>query len=228
MILLLFFQNFLQYLFPQLIETQNSKFSGNISVYKFRNKYILKAGQVHQSGGWADALFKRVIFKFQISNFKLKQILILGLAGGTLVELFTKINPNVKITGVDIDPVMVNLGNKYFHVLKRENLKVIIDDAYLFVKKTENKFDLVFVDTFQGDSMPKKFTEKELLKNVIRMTDDKGYIIINRLYLPKFKKETDEYYQNLDSWQKEMNFKIKDYYQNIGNKVILLAKQGKI
>jgi len=52
--------------------------------------------------------------------------------------------------------------------------------------------------------------------------------MINRLYLPEFKKETDEYVEFLRKEEKNGHFKIQSIFQNFGNKVILLRKEGKI
>lgn len=217
-----------QFFTPQLVETQQSKFSGKVEVFQYLNKFYIRAGEVHQSGGWAGALFHNASLKFKVQSLKLKNILILGLAGGTFVKIITKMYPNIHITAVDIDVVMVDIGRKYFGLNGYKNLKIIIDDAYEYIQKNKEKFDLVFVDIFQGDEMPIKFTSKDFLKNIVGSTSNNGHIIINRLYLSNHKRQTDEFYENLSKWQKELGFKIIDFYQNIGNKVLFLEKQGKI
>lgn len=221
-------RNFLQFFTPQLIETFESKFSGKVEVFQYLNKFYIRAGEVHQSGGWAGALFHNASLKFKVQSLKLKNILILGLAGGTFVKIITKMYPNIHITAVDIDPVMVEIGEKYFNILKYQNMKIIIKDAYIFVENNKKTYDLIFIDIFQGDEMPIKFTSKDFLKNIVDSTSSNGHIIINRLYLSNHKRQTDEFYENLSKWQKELGFKIIDFYQNIGNKVLFLEKQGKI
>ncbi len=220
--------DFLQKLSPQLIETRESRFSGRLEVYRFQDKYFIKTGDVHQSGGWAERLYHDVNFKFQFLNFKLKNVLMLGLAGGTLVELLYKMYPNINITGVDIDPVMVNLGKKYFNLNKYKNLKIEIADAFEYVKRVNKQFDLVIIDLFIRDQVQVESGDNNFLNNILLVTRPHGYIMINRLYLPEFKKETDAYLNFLKSEERGGEFKIKDIFQNFGNKVILLRKEGKI
>jgi spermidine synthase len=223
------FENLKQFVTPQLQESFHSKFSGEVKVFQYQNKYFIKAGQVHQSGGWADALFKRVIFKFQFSNFKLNNVLILGLAGGTLVKILSKMYPHIKTTAVDIDEVMVDIGRKYFQLNNYKNLKIKIADALQFIQENSEKFDLIIVDIFQGDKMPKEFESKNFLKNVISSLNSGGYVIINRLYFTKsLRIETDRHHTDLQNWQEEVGYKIINFYQNIGNKVLFLEKRDKI
>jgi predicted O-methyltransferase YrrM len=234
--------NFLQFFIPQLMETFNSEFSGKVDVFKFQNKFFIKAGQIHQSGGWADALFKNVVRKFivgvdllvdpqsgQTRRFVPTKILILGLAGGTLVKILTKMYPNINITAVDVDPVMVDIGRKYFGLNTYKNLKIKIADALQYIANNNEKYDLVIIDIFQGDKTPVEFAEKEFIANVLSSVIKGGYVIINRLYFSKkLKEETNQYYKNLTDWQNEVGYRVANSYRNIGNKVLFLRKQGKI
>ena len=98
--------------------------------------------------------------------------MILGLGGGTVAKILQKTWPKIKITGVDIDPVMVDLGKKY---LGLENVKDKIGDAYNFDTKG---FDLVVVDLYRGDVFPKKFEDEKFLKKLV----NNKLVIFNRLY----------------------------------------------
>jgi spermidine synthase len=200
-----------------------------VEVYKFQNKFFIRAGQIHQSGGWANTLFHKVNLKFEIRNLKLRKVLILGLAGGTLVKILTKMYPHIMITAVDIDPVMVDIGRKYFGLNDYKNLKIKIADALQYIANNNEKYDLVIVDIFQGDKTPKEFASKKFISHVISSLNQNGYVIINRLYFTKsLRTETDQYYTDLQNWQDEGGYRITNFYQNIGNKVLFLQKQGKI
>ncbi len=218
------FKNLKQYFIPQLIETFQSEFSDEVKVFKYRGNFFIKAGTIHQSGGWARSLFKRMSLKFKIQNLKLRNILLLGLAGGTFVDILTKMYPNIHITAVDIDKKMVDIGRKYFHLNEYKNLKIKIVDAFQFIQKNTNKYDLIVIDIFQGDETPKEFSNKNFIVSAIKATNENGHVVINRLYFSKFKSQTDEYHNNLKKWGKELGFKIVNYFQNIGNKVLFLEK----
>lgn len=138
--------------------TFDSKFNGQIKLTKnWRGQYSVWVGGFEQSGPvyvekiWRDGL-KRV-------PFVPKKVLILGLGCGTLVKLISKKWPRAKITGVEIDPVMINLGKKYFRLGEFPNLKIILSDAREF--KPTRPFDLVLSDTYIGN---KKISQNNLKK----------------------------------------------------------------
>lgn len=113
-------------------------------------------------------------------------VLILGLGGGSLVKLINKYFPNAKITGVEIDPIMIELGEQYLSLKNCKNLEIVIDDATEFVQRLcnniKNKFDLIFVDVYCGDQVPKNCETEFFLQNLKKILRKNGMIIFNRLY----------------------------------------------
>ena len=92
--------------------------------------------------------------------------LILGLGGGTVAKLVRKKWPEAKITGVDIDPIMVELGEKYLG-LREFDVDTKIGDAFDYLIKYQssaiNHFDLIIADLYNGDKYPEKFETSAFL-----------------------------------------------------------------
>ena len=155
----------------KVLEEIKSKINGDLKVVKtFGLGTYIQAEGLTQSGGIVESIWKSTIRK--IRNREVKSCLILGLGGGTVAKILQKTWPKIKITGVDIDPVMVDLGKKY---LGLENVKDKIGDAYNFDTKG---FDLVVVDLYRGDVFPKKFEDEKFLKKLV----NNKLVIFNRLY----------------------------------------------
>src|SRR5688572_6244371 len=96
------------------LEVRKSKFNGEIKVVKtFGMGIYIQSNGLTQSGGIVETIWKSTIRKLKNKKPQVKTCLILGLGGGTVAKLIRKSWPNVKITGVDIDPMMVELGKKY-------------------------------------------------------------------------------------------------------------------
>lgn len=165
----------------KVLEERKSKFNGDIKVVRSLGfgTYI-QINNLTQSGGIVEAFWKETLRK--IKKEKIKSVLILGLGGGTVAKLVRKYWPKSEIAGVEIDPMMVELGKKY---LGLDHTKVIIGDAYEFIEKNKEKYDLVIVDLYVGNEFPKKFEEEEFLK---RLTKNK-LVIFNRLYFGEKRKE---------------------------------------
>ena len=81
----------------------------------------------------------------RIKNFD--DILVLGVAGGSVMKtLVNEIHFEGKITGVEIDPQVIDIANEYFDLKEIKNLNIVIDDAFEFVLKTKEKYDLIVID----------------------------------------------------------------------------------
>src|SRR3989338_7046318 len=101
--------NFFSYFFPKILAKYPSKFNDEIKVMEFLGKKYLEVGKLEQSGPMMEKMYKKMFAKFLTHGFirNAKEVLILGVGGGTLVKLLKKINPDLEITGIEIDQQMV-------------------------------------------------------------------------------------------------------------------------
>lgn len=128
-------------------------------------------GGYEQSGPLVEEVWKKAL---KALDFTPKNILILGLGCGSAAKVISKKFPTAKITGVEIDPVMIKIGKKYFGLGKIPNLKITCADALNFVKKTKQKFDLILVDVYVGG--------KQIYPDYLKLHKKKnGAILINKL-----------------------------------------------
>lgn len=185
----------------KILEERESKFNGNLRVVRTLGlgTYI-QANGLTQSGGIVEKFWDQTLKK--IKKEKLKNVLVLGLGGGTVVKLLKKYWPGVKITGVDIDPVMVELGQKY---LGLTGVKIIIGDAY---NLPGGDFDLVLVDLYNGDKFPKKFKGKTFLgkfKNYPLVIFNRLYYGENKLVAKEFGQKLKKYFESVEVYNPEVN-----------------------
>ncbi len=165
----------------KILEERKSRYNGNVKVVRGLGfgTYI-QVNNLTQSGGVVESIWRETLKNLKTK--KLKNCLILGLGGGTVAKLIRKYWPESEITGVEIDPMMIELGKKY---LGLNNTKVIIQDAYEFIKKNKEKYDLVIVDLYIGDEFPEKFEKEEFLNKLTK----NELVIFNRLYFGEKRKE---------------------------------------
>lgn len=105
---------------------------------------------------------------FMVPQYRPKNVLILGYAGGTIAGLIRKFYGDVPITGVDLDPMEDRYG-----------ATIIKADAKEFVK-TCGHYDAVIVDTFSRDHSKccDFVTSPEFVADLTRIGN---YLIINSL-----------------------------------------------
>lgn len=108
-------------------------------------------------------------------------ILILGLAAGTGASSLRQTHPKVEIDGVEIDPLMVELGNKYFD-LEKAKVNIFLEDAARFVEKANKKYDLIFVDVFVGGEVPSFVFRSDFIEKLKALLKPTSKVIFNKIY----------------------------------------------
>jgi spermidine synthase len=132
----------------------------------------------------------------------MNHILVLGVAGGSVIKtLVDEIKYKGKITGVEIDPEIINIANTYFKLDKVKNLEIVIDDAFEFVLKTKTKYDLIIIDIFQDTTMPSFLFETFFTNRICSLLKSRGFILFNTMLLNESqnlrnKKYVSEFYKN--------------------------------
>jgi spermidine synthase len=77
-----------------------------------------------------------------------KNILLLGLGGGTLVHLIRLFFPSAIITCVDIDEQHIKIAKRFFNIPSK-NVTIIEGDAYLILSASIQRYDWIVDDVFQ-------------------------------------------------------------------------------
>jgi len=169
--------------------------------------YHIMGGGLWQVGGPVATIWKHALNQL---NFVPSKILILGLGGGTIASLVRKKWPESEIDGVDVDPVIIDLGNKYLG-LKKHSVNQIVADGFLFLENNKTKYDLICVDTYQGDSYPEKFESPDFLRLVKKSLSKNGLSVVNRLYYGKHRAKADRFEKSLS----EIFSEVEVYYPEL-------------
>jgi spermidine synthase len=195
----------------RILEERKSKFNGDLKVVRTLGlgTYI-QAGNLTQSGGIIESMWRSTIRHIRYTNPYIHNVLILGLGGGTVVKQICKNWPGAKITGVDIDPIIVELGIRHL-ALDKSKVKIIIGDALnsLNLPNFPNqKFDLIIVDLYNGDQFPKKFESQNYTQLVSSLLSNDGVVVFNRLYYKDKKIEAEKFGKKL----KKVFRKVEEYF----------------
>lgn len=174
----------LSYVYPQLIEKQHSKYNKEIKIYRFLGKPFVSVGNLTQSGGLVTKIWQAVVTytaKYQFNTHHPHHILIFGLGAGSCIKPITIRWPKSHITALEIDPVMIDVGKKYFALDSFPTLKIINQDAFIWLKKNERQFDLILVDMYQGATIPPKANSIQFQNTIKNSLTKSGIVVYNRL-----------------------------------------------
>jgi Spermine/spermidine synthase domain len=79
-----------------------------------------------------------------------RNVLVLGMGGGTTVRAYRRFYPGSRVTAVEIDPVIVQAAYLHMGLEPGPDLAVRVEDARPFLKRTQERFDVIEVDLFAG------------------------------------------------------------------------------
>jgi spermidine synthase len=98
-------------------------------------------------------------------NPDIKSVLMAGLGGGSTQRAYQHYFTNVMVDTVEIDPAVVEVAEKYFHVTNTPTLRMHTNDARQFLRLSTNKYDVILMDAYAtgpyGSSLPPPLTTKE-------------------------------------------------------------------
>ena len=179
---------FFSFFFPNEITEVNSPINGKIEVIEQFGKKSIRVEGLEQSGPMVEKIWEKGLTKTPQTPqiLKTSNCLILGLGGGSVVKLIDKHFPKARILGIEIDPMMIELGKKYLNLSEYKNLEIKITDAFKWVQKSgglnnQTIFDLILVDLYLGRGIPEKIEDDQFLKNLKGLLTKKGIVIFNRL-----------------------------------------------
>jgi spermidine synthase len=175
----------LSYLIPIKIYSQNSKLSKTLEVTWANGKLVLDSENTNYSYGSLQRILRKglkVIGYDKIAN--MNHILVLGVAGGSVIKtLVDEIKYKGKITGVEIDPEIIQVSREFFNLDEIKQLEIVIDDAFEFVLKTTEKYDLIIIDVFQDTTMPNFLFESFFVNRICFLLKSKGFVLFNTMLL---------------------------------------------
>lgn len=212
------------YLIPIKIYQTKSSLSKSIEVTWANGELVLDSENTNYSYGSLQRVLRIGLKNIGFEKISaMENILVLGVAGGSVIKtLVDEIKYQGKITGVEIDSEIIKIANKYFNLDKIPQLDIIIEDAFEFVLKTKNKYDLIIIDLFQDIKMPNFLFETFFINRVCLLLRSRGFILFNTMILDETqnlrnKKYVSEFYKN--------NFRIRTIPRiEVHNELIVIEK----
>ncbi len=108
-----------------------------------------------------------------------KRVLVLGLGGGAITKRMWRDYPEMRIDSVEIDPVVVDVAERYFGLPEDERLSVTVADARRYIQASPDTYDIIIVDAYYADSLPFHLTTSEFFREVKKRLSPDGVVAYN-------------------------------------------------
>jgi spermidine synthase len=103
-------------------------------------------------------------------------MLLIGLGGGSVAQSYYR--QGWEVTSVEIDPVVVELGEQFFS-LSVDSANVSVMDGRRFLVATDRTWDLIIMDAFGSSSIPFHLVTREMFQLVKSRLNPGGVLAIN-------------------------------------------------
>jgi spermidine synthase len=171
-----------------LIESRESPYS-NIYIYRTGNYISLTFGvnkKIYNESKYntKDELelpnpYTQFMSSSLIYPNTVKSILEIGSGGGRTAWYLHRSLPDVHITTVEIDPVVIEMAQKYFGIKEEPNFKVVNKDGRLFLANSTAKYDVILLDAYRGPFVPFHLLTKEFYELAKERLAPGGVLAVN-------------------------------------------------
>ncbi|HVM16016.1 MAG TPA: fused MFS/spermidine synthase [Gaiellaceae bacterium] len=113
-----------------------------------------------------------------------RRIAILGNAGGTVARALATFHPQAAVDGVEIDPAVTDVGERWFGMRDNPRLETHDQDARPFLRRTPHRYDLIVVDAYHQPYVPFYLATREFFELVRERLRQGGIVALNVATVP--------------------------------------------
>jgi spermidine synthase len=114
-----------------------------------------------------------------------ERVAILGNAGGTTARAFGRFYPRAHVDGVELDGAVSKVGRRYFGLEDNPRLEVHTADARPFLRRSDTRYDLIFVDAYRPPYVPFYLATREFFELARDRLAPGGAIALNVATVPE-------------------------------------------
>lgn len=157
-----------------------SKYNGTLEINTLDGRKVLDTEQFNYSYGNAQKVLRFALRKADLRA--VRKVLLCGLGGGSVIDLLrNEFAYTGHITAVELDPVIVEIAEEEFGIGEDALHTIVCGDAYEYVLKSRQKFDLIFVDVSLDFLLPEPFLRADFWNAVVKRSNATATVLFNAL-----------------------------------------------
>lgn len=109
-----------------------------------------------------------------------KRALVLGVGGGCLISALVKGVKGIKVTGVELRPLVTELAHKYFGLPSSKRIELVHQDAQSYLDEGgHKKVDLVMADIYGADAVAEDQLKTDFVTQAAAQLKSSGVLVLN-------------------------------------------------
>jgi len=114
-----------------------------------------------------------------------RRVAILGNAGGTVARAYRRFYPQARIDGVEIDPKVSSIGERFFGLEPGPLMHLYNEDARPFLLGHDYRYDIICVDAYRQPYVPFYLATREFYQLARSRLRPGGIVALNVASLPR-------------------------------------------
>jgi spermidine synthase len=124
--------------------------------------------------------YTRSMMAFLLFNPDPREVLMMGLGGGSLAKFIYHHLPQAHTTAVEISPRVVTVARQFFYVPPDdERLQVKIGDGAVYLDNDRLRADVILVDGYDAESQVEALSTLAFYRDCARVLGDSGILVVN-------------------------------------------------
>jgi spermidine synthase len=126
-----------------------------------------------------DLEYTRLMMGFLLFEPAPREIVMIGLGGGSLAKFCHRHLPKAHIQVVEINPHVITLRDEFHVPPDSPRLRVVCDDGARFVRHCATRCDIVLVDGFDSDGQPAGLSSQRFYDDCFDLLQPGGIMVVN-------------------------------------------------
>jgi spermidine synthase len=110
-----------------------------------------------------------------------RDVLFIGLGGGSSPKRLWRDFPDLRLQGVELDPVVRDVAYRFFELPRDPRLRVAVDDGRRYLNRNGRRWDAILIDAFFSDAIPFHLFTQEFLELARSRLAPGGVIVTNTI-----------------------------------------------
>lgn len=176
------FKKLISFIVPVLISKIEGEIGQLLEIWLINGRLVLDSGNANYSFGALHDVMKKAIQSAGINPSKSEKLLLLGLGGGSVIDILrNNLKSEVIVHVVERDKTVVQMAEQYFHISTYNQVETVVADAFDYVNDCKENYHYIIMDIFMGNTVPDEFLTKSFIENLNELLNAGGTLIFNTM-----------------------------------------------